>query len=143
AKRKRSVMDRINDTVEIEEEKTILLDHNYDGIRELDNNLPPWWKYGFYLTIVIAVIYLVSYHVVKLFPLQAEEYRISVRQAEAEVAEYMKQSKNNVDESTVKEISEPSELAAGKELFISTCAACHGKFGEGGVGPNLTDEYWM
>lgn len=139
----KSIFDKLNDTVSIEEEETLMLDHDYDGIKELDNNLPPWWKYGFYLTIVIGVIYMINYHVTKSAPLQAEEYAISVKKAQAEVAEYMKKSANNVDETTVKLLSDNSDLTIGKDLFIGNCAACHGKLGEGTVGPNLTDDYWL
>ncbi len=139
----KTMLEKLNDTVEMDREESILLEHDYDGIRELDNNLPPWWKYGFYLTILVSVIYLVNYHITKTAPLQAEEYAISIKKAEAEIAEYMKSSANNVDENTVKLLTEPSDLAAGRDLFIANCSACHGKAGEGTVGPNLTDEYWL
>lgn len=141
--KEKTILDVLSDAVEVENEESILLDHDYDGIKELDNNLPPWWKYGFYLTIVIGVIYLINYHVIKTSPLQGEEYTISVKKAEAEVAEYMKNSANNVDESTVKMLDNSADLAAGKDLFLNNCAACHGKLGEGTVGPNLTDDYWL
>lgn len=139
----KTILDKLNDTVDIEEEATIMLDHDYDGIKELDNNLPPWWKYGFYLTIIIAFIYMINYHITKTAPLQKEEYTNSLKKAEVEIAEFMKNSANNVDETTVKMLTDPADLASGKDLFISTCAACHGRLGEGGVGPNMTDEYWM
>lgn len=139
----KTIFDKLSGTIEIEQEESIMLDHDYDGIRELDNNLPPWWKYGFYLTILVAVIYMINYHVTKTAPLQKQEYANSVKKAEAEIAEYMKNSANNVDENTVKMLTENSDLAAGKEIFVATCAACHGRAGEGGVGPNLTDEYWI
>jgi cytochrome c oxidase cbb3-type subunit 3 len=142
-KKNKPVLDKINNTVPIEEEEKITLDHVYDGIRELDNDLPPWWKYGFYLTIVVAFVYLIAYHITGSLPLQVEEYRTSVKKGEAAVAEFMKTSANNVDETTVKLLTEKSDLNAGKDLFISTCSACHGRAGEGGVGPNLTDDYWM
>jgi cytochrome c oxidase cbb3-type subunit 3 len=139
----KTILDKLNDTVDIAEEGSIMLDHDYDGIRELDNNLPPWWKYGFYLTILIAVIYMINYHVTMTAPLQKEEYTNSIKKAEAEIAGYMKNSADNVDETTVKMLKETSDLAGGKDLFITNCATCHGKLGEGGVGPNLTDEYWL
>jgi len=138
-----TIFDKLNYTVPIEEEGSIMLDHDYDGIKELDNNLPPWWKYGFYLTILIAIIYMINYHITKTAPLQAEEYKISMKKAELEIAEYMKTSANNVDENTVTLLTGTADLAAGKEIFMATCSACHGKFGEGTVGPNLTDDYWV
>lgn len=141
--KEKTILDVLSDAVDVENEESIMLDHDYDGIKELDNNLPPWWKYGFYLTIIVAIVYLINYHIIKTSPLQAEEYNIAMKQAEAEVAEFMKNSANNVDESTVKMLDNPADLDAGKELFISTCSPCHGKFGEGTVGPNLTDDYWL
>lgn len=140
---KTSFWDRFNKVVPIEKEKDILLDHNYDGIQELDNALPPWWKYGFYLTIVIAVIYLWRFHVSETGPTQLQEYIAEVKQAEKEKAEYLATSANNVDESTVKLLTDESTLAAGKKIFEASCSACHANDGGGGVGPNLTDEYWL
>jgi cytochrome c oxidase cbb3-type subunit III len=133
----------LTDAVAIEEEDSILLDHDYDGIKELDNNLPPWWKYGFYLTIVVAVIYLFNFHVLGTGDLQGKEYEKEIAQAKIEVDEFMRNSANNVDENTVKLLTEASDIATGKDIFISNCAACHGKLGEGTVGPNFADEYWI
>ena len=143
AVKQNAILKKLTDTVAIEDEESITLGHEYDGIRELDNNLPPWWKYGFYLTILVAIVYMLNYHVIGVFPLQAEEYQISLKKAEKEVEEYMKNSANNVDESTVKLLIEAHDIASGKELFMNNCAACHGRAGEGTVGPNLTDDYWI
>lgn len=139
---KKTILDKLNASVEIEKEKDILLDHDYDGIKELNNDLPPWWKYGFYLTILIAFVYMIHYHGSKTGDLQIAEYDKSIEKAKAEVAEYMKTAASNVDETTVKQL-EGADLDAGKELFIANCAACHGKAGEGTVGPNLTDKFWI
>lgn len=141
--KEKTILDILSDAVEVENEEAIMLDHDYDGIKELDNNLPPWWKYGFYLTILVGIVYLINYHVIKSSPLQAEEYAISMKKAEADIAEFMKTSANNVDENTVKLLTDATALASGKDLFMANCAACHGKFGEGTVGPNLTDDYWL
>lgn len=134
---------RFNRSVAIEEEEAILFEHEYDGIRELDNNLPPWWKYGFYLTIFFAVFYLIHYHIAKSGPLQEDEYKAEIAAGERQVAEYLKNAADNVDESSVKFLSEKSELEAGKGVYTANCVACHGPLGEGKVGPNLTDEYWQ
>lgn len=138
----KSILEVINASVDIENEQDITLDHEYDGIRELDNDLPPWWKYGFYLTILIAVVYMIHYHVTKTGDLQLAEYNQSLEEAKIEVAEYMKTAANNVDETTVKQL-EGADLISGKEIFLAACIACHGKDGQGTVGPNLTDAYWL
>ena len=131
------------DAVPVEEEKEIEMDHEYDGIRELDNNLPPWWKWGFYVSIFFAILYLINYHVLKIGDLQAEEYHKTIVEEEAKVAQYLKDQAMNVDENTVTLMIEPSDLAAGQALFTKYCKVCHGGAGEGMVGPNLTDKYWI
>jgi len=135
--------DRVNRFRPIEKEAELDLGHDYDGIRELDNRLPPWWLYGFFCTILFGLIYMYRYHIAHSAPLPAEEYRIAVREAEVRKAEYLKKSANNVDENTVKLLTSRTDIEAGKTIFETTCFACHGKNGEGGVGPNLTDSYWL
>jgi len=134
--------DRFNKVVPIEKEADIMLDHDYDGIKELDNSLPPWWKYGFYLTIVTGVIYLWYYHAGGNGPSSYDEFVAEVQAGEEAKAAYLAKSANNVDENTVKMLDE-SGIAAGKTIFEATCAACHAKDGGGGVGPNLCDDYWL
>ena len=135
--------DKFNAAVPIEKEKDLLLDHDYDGIQELDNSLPPWWKYGFYLTIIVACIYFYRYHVSHDGPSPREEYAEEMRQGEEDKAAYLLLSGNNIDENTVTMLTDAGELAAGKETFIKNCAPCHLADGGGLVGPNLTDEYWL
>ena len=138
-----TLWNRLNSFKPVEQEADLDLGHDYDGIRELDNKLPPWWLYGFYCTIIFAVVYLWRYHVSHTAPLPAEEYAIAVQAAEIRKAEYLKKAADNVDENTVKMLTSPDDLAAGKAVFQGTCFACHGKNGEGSVGPNLTDDYWL
>lgn len=133
----------INRFKPIKEEAEIDLGHDYDGIRELDNRLPPWWLYGFYASIIFAGIYLVRYHVLHSAPLSKEELQISLAKAEAEKQAYLKKSKANIDENTVKYLTDPADLEAGKQIFTTTCTACHLADGGGLVGPNLTDDYWL
>lgn len=143
APKKVKLMEKLNASVPIEQEKDVMLDHDYDGIRELDNNLPPWWKYGFYITIVFACIYLWRFHVSGSGKLQLAEYEEQLTTAEAEVKAYKEKMGNLVDENTVTPLTDASSITSGKTLFIANCAACHGQLGEGGVGPNLTDAYWL
>lgn len=133
----------LTDVVPIEDEASIMMDHEYDGIRELDNNLPPWWKWGFYITIIISPIYLFYYHGFNRDGLQEAEYEISMAKAEAEVQAYLEAAALNVDENSVVVLTEPTDLSAGKKIFDKNCVVCHGANGEGVVGPNLTDDYWV
>lgn len=126
----------------IEQEGEIVLDHNYDGIRELDNKLPPWWLYGFYLTIIFAGIYLTRYHILN-GPPQAVEFEQEMEEARIALEEYKKTAKDLVDVNTVELLVDEADLAAGKAIFNASCVACHKADGGGGIGPNLTDEYWI
>ena len=126
----------------IEEEHEIILDHNYDGIKELDNSLPPWWVYGFYMTILFAAIYLVRFQVFGDYT-QAEEYEAEVAIAKAEIEEWKKTAKDLVDVNTVTLLTDAGDIKAGKKIFTEKCVACHKADGGGGIGPNLTDDYWI
>ena len=134
--------DRFNKSVKIENEKDVQLDHDYDGIKELDNALPPWWLYGFYLTILIACIYLYRYHVAKSAPLQVQELNNEFVNAKLEAEEYAKTHPKKVDENTIEYAANTDLISSGKTLFGQKCVACHGPEGQGLQGPNLTDDYW-
>lgn len=126
----------------IEEEDEIILDHNYDGIQELDNNLPPWWVYGFYATIIFAGIYLARFHIFGGDD-QKTEYEIAMAEAKKQIEEYKLTAKDLVDASTVELLTEASDIEAGESIFAGNCIACHKEGGAGGIGPNLTDDYWI
>lgn len=138
-----SLWDKLNKFRPVDEEADLDLDHEYDGIRELDNRLPPWWVYGFYVSIIFAGIYLWRYHVSHTAPSSGEEYSIAMQKAEAQKALYLKRTASNVDENTVKLLTGAADITNGQKVFTQNCAACHGKTGEGTVGPNLTDDYWL
>ena len=129
-----------NDFKPMEQESEILLDHDYDGIKELDNHLPPWWKGLFYVTIAYGVVYLLIFHVFETQPLQEEQYELEMAAAAA-------MKKQNVpvydfDENTVTFTDDAGDLLDGKKIFERSCATCHKADGGGMAGPNLTDEYW-
>lgn len=126
----------------IEEEGEIILDHNYDGIKELDNSLPPWWLYGFYATIIFAAVYLARYHIFNAGD-QFAEYEIEYAEANRAIEEYKKTAKNLVDVNTVEVLTDASDLNAGKKIFETNCVACHMADGGGGIGPNLADQHWI
>ena len=133
----------LTDVVPIEEEHKILMDHEYDGIRELDNNLPPWWVWGFFLTIVFAFIYLFNYHILGTGDLQYTAYDKEMKKADIEVKAYLSKMAMNVDETNATLMTDASDLSKGKALFETNCVTCHNPKGEGNIGPNLTDKNWI
>jgi cytochrome c oxidase cbb3-type subunit 3 len=137
-----SLWDRFNKSVEIKDEAAILTDHDYDGIRELDNALPPWWKYGFYLTIFWGLGYMAYFHAGGNGPSSIQEYQTELAEAEKQMEEYRLNAKNLVDETTVAVLTGSEDLKVGSALFASNCVSCHGANAEGKIGPNLTDQYW-
>lgn len=122
------------------ERKDELMGHEYDGISEFDNDLPPWWKYGFYVTIVFAFVYMGYYHVADAGQLQGAEYETEMRQATLLVSA---EADDPNKLTTYTALTAPADLSAGKSIFATNCAPCHGPNAEGKVGPNLTDEYWL
>lgn len=136
------IMKRLTKTEPLESEGQLLLDHDYDGIKELDNNLPPWWVYLFYASIVFGIVYMVRFEVLGADN-QEMELKKEVAQAKIDVAEYMKTAPDMMDEKTVTLLTDPADLATGKEIFTTNCAACHRADGGGQIGPNLTDEQWI
>jgi len=134
---------QLTDAVPLDREAEVMTDHEYDGIRELDNNLPPWWIYGFYVTIIFAFVYLFDYHVFGTSPLQLDEYKQELADAELQKSTRLEEVAASIDESNVTVLTDASALASGKDIYVGNCAACHGQAGEGGVGPNLTDVYWI
>ncbi len=138
----KKLLQKLTKSKSIKEEKEIELEHEYDGIKELDNVLPPWWVYLFYSTVIFGVIYLGKYH---LFggENQYQELDKELAIAQKEIEEYKKTAPDLLTADQVVLVTEPADIAAGKALFDSNCVACHRADGGGGIGPNLTDEYWI
>ncbi len=160
------------------EEYDKMLDHDYDGIKELDNDLPTWWLWLFYLTIAWAVLYMLFYHVFSIGYLQDDEYlaemnpnyvRISAADSKtlgilesyhspfytpkgditprmilmgAGQVAYIEETSES-DTVQYIALTDIADLTTGKDLFTRNCLQCHGAAGEGGIGPNLTDNYWL
>ena len=155
-----------------------LLDHDYDGIRELDNKLPGWWLMILYGSVVFAVLYMLWFHVLRIGDLSADEYQkemnpayVRVRAADEAILGVFKVYHSpyynphgdvtprlaslqtpaaafvlldrESDSTTYAALTDQASLEAGKDFFIKVCSSCHGRLGEGGVGPNLTDDYWI
>lgn len=142
-KSKPGIWTRILGLKPITEEKDMMLDHEFDGITELDNPTPAWFMWLFYGTIIFAVVYLVYFHVLRYGKMQEEEYAVEMKLAKAERNVYLAKSADNIDENSVKESKESAVISAGQSVFNTNCIACHGDKGQGLVGPNLTDEYWL
>lgn len=130
------------DSKPMSKEEAIVLDHEYDGIRELDNNLPPWWINLFYLSIIFAVGYMLYYHVFD-GPTQEMEYNKELADAAIAIEEFKRDNPDLIDAATVELLTDASDISKGKAIYSDLCAACHRADGAGGIGPNLTDEYWI
>lgn len=134
---------KINSFKPQSQEQDIMTNHDYDGIRELDNQLPRWWVWGFVFTVVFAFGYLYRFQVAHSAPNPEEEFEIAMKEAEAQKLEYLAHAASKVDENSVVIITDATSIEEGRKMFVSTCAPCHGERGQGVVGPNLTDDYWL
>lgn len=137
--------DKLTDAVPIQNEEDVMTDHEYDGIKELDNKLPPWWVWLFNLSIVFAVVYFAYYEVFWPYdlPVSIEEYSEEMVAAEEEIAAYKAEFGSGVDENTAVVITDEGRIALGKEIYDANCVSCHMADGGGGIGPNFTDQYWI
>jgi cytochrome c oxidase cbb3-type subunit 3 len=138
----KTLFQRLNNTVAIEDEDSLDLQHDYDGIRELDNKVPSWWSWTFFASAMFGVIYIYRMFGAENLPKQLEELAQANTEAEIAKEAYLKKNANMVDENTVVMLT-GGDLAAGAALYTANCLACHGDKGQGGVGPNLTDDYWL
>lgn len=134
----KTMLKKLTRTKPITEEETILLDHNYDGIKELDNALPPWWLYSFYASIIFAVLYF-GYYQFLGGNTNVENFEEEMEIARLAEEQYKRDNPSTFDASKVT----AGGAEAGKKIFKSNCAVCHAVDGGGGIGPNLTDEYWI
>ncbi len=142
-KPKAKVWNKLMSLRPLSEEKDMIMEHEYDGIQELDNPTPAWFMYLFYGSIIFGIGYFLNYHVFGTGQLQYAEYKTEIAQADAAKQAFLSKSANRVDENTVKLVSDPAIIASGQGIFKTNCAACHGEYAQGVVGPNLTDDYWL
>lgn len=126
----------------IEVQEKLDLQHDYDGIRELDNDIPRWWQMAFIGTFIFALVYLFRMFVSDGMPHQLQELAIANAKADEQKLAFLKESADNIDENNVAILS-VEDIAQGRELFTKNCVACHGDRAQGGVGPNLTDDRWL
>ena len=119
--------------------------HKYDGIREYDNPMPGWWTAIFLITIAFAPIYVLGVHVFDWI----DDYGDDLAEAQADLAQIREAYATSgpafkTDEGALREYAADAEFAeAGAATFEAICAACHGNVGQGLIGPNLTDDYWI
>ena len=117
----------------------LIKDHDYDGIRELDNDLPPWWKWLFYITIIFAIVYSI-----RLFVFHSDDL-VQDREYENAMAEAEMNKPVQAEAATfeIVVLDDDASIASGKETWDKICAVCHLVDGGGLVGPNMTDNYWI
>lgn len=137
------LMDFATSMVPVAKESTIDMGHDYDGIRELDNKLPPWWLGIMYGSMLFSVVYMYYYHWSGNEWSSEQEYLEEMEAGARLKANYLFEMANAVNENNVVPLLDEDNLAEGLELYMRNCVACHGPQGQGGVGPNLTDDYWV
>jgi cytochrome c oxidase cbb3-type subunit 3 len=116
-----------------------LLDHNYDGIQEYDNPMPFWWKALFWVTVVFSVVYIAFYHGGPGLSVEEEYGQAMIAHLDLQAAQM-----GEVTEEALAELAtDPAKMTGAAQVFVSKCSQCHGQLGEGNIGPNLTDEYWL
>ena len=135
-------MKKLTKSEPIENEAELLLDHDYDGIKELDNSLPPWWVYLFYGCIIFAAVYLIRFEIMG-GDNQEMELKKEIAQAKIDLANYMKTAPDMMDEKTVTLLKDAPSIANGKAIYTANCVACHRPDAGGQIGPNLTDDNWI
>ncbi len=138
----KNLMQKLTRSEPVENDELIMMNHNYDGIRELDNRLPPWWLYLFYGCIVFGAVYLVKYEMLGGDD-QETELRKEMARAKADVERYLLTAPDQMDESKVTKLTDPADLSKGKAIYDTNCAACHRADAGGQIGPNLTDDHWI
>jgi len=124
------------------EERVTEFDHEFDGIRELDNRIPPWFTLLFLGTILFAAVYLVDYHVLGTSKLMAGEYDEEMAAAAIQ-RRILLASEGTIDEAQLAQLTDAASIGRGGEQFKKYCVSCHGPEAGGGIGPNLTDDYWI
>jgi cytochrome c oxidase cbb3-type subunit 3 len=131
----------------MESDKLLHEKHSYDGIQEFDNPLPRWWVYMFYITIVVTPWHLAYYgakgHVLKSLKPQETAIAWSAGMLAYNVEMNKPKEKEMSSEEMTAIIKSPEAITKGKEDYLKNCLACHGADGQGIVGPNLTDAYWI
>lgn len=125
------------------EDDKLVMDHEYDGIQELDNPLPGWWLMTFYISIIFAVGYVLYYYAFD-GPNSDQELAANMEKIELRRVEAVGEVGDEKDETALIALaSDSTKVSEGQKEFLGKCMACHGNQGQGLIGPNLTDEYWI
>lgn len=137
-----NLMQKLTKSEPLANEESLLLHHDYDGIKELDNDLPPWWTWLFIISVIYSVFYFTKYQIMDGNS-QEDEFQTEMAEAKLQVDEYKRNAPDMMDENTVTYLEDAGALAAGKTIFEANCVACHRADLGGGIGPNLTDSHWI
>ncbi len=125
-----------------EYQQDTVMDHEFDGIQEFDNRLPNWWLWLMWGSMVFALIYWVFFHTLGVGVLPVERFEMEMQVAqEAQIARALEAGIDN--EFFLMMSQTEDKVAEGREIFVKHCVACHLDQGQGSVGPNLTDGYWI
>jgi len=137
--------DDVNPNQSASQDEPLIEGHSYDGIEEYDNPMPGWWVWLFWICVAFAPVYVLGMHVFDILPTYEE--KLASDQAELAEIRTAWEAQNPTFEVSNDAIAAfvgvEEAIAAGQELYSANCAVCHGSSGEGLIGPNLTDAYWI
>jgi cytochrome c oxidase cbb3-type subunit 3 len=119
-----------------EKKADVLRQHVYDEIQEYDNQLPRWWLFTFYITVIFGLGYWLYFQIWHLGPDSKTELA-------QDLATYQKASgtQNQADWTTL--LTDARAQKEGQDIYVKNCAVCHGAAAQGVIGPNLTDKAWI
>ncbi len=122
-----------------------VLDHEIDGIREYDNPLPGWLMAIWWGALLFSALYICFYALAFGPSTMQAEYRGQEVIDRARTQSYY--DANPMVPPTAEEllagVTDDAILLKAEDRFVRNCASCHGDVGQGLIGPNLTDEYWL
>jgi cytochrome c oxidase cbb3-type subunit 3 len=134
---------KINQEMKMSQTEDNLLEHNYDGILEYDNPLPKWWVWLFILTVIWGIGYFFYYNIAEIGPSQHEEYLAEFNTGSEDAMRLIQQMNEKWAAIAYVPITDDDALEQGKAIYVKNCVSCHGANGEGGIGPNMTDNYYI
>ncbi len=129
-----------NDQDNLENKDAKILNEHYDGIVEHDHPLPNWWVAIFVITVIYGVFYYGYY---EIFDGPSTDQELSEELAVIKTLDVDSSDSGNAFANLDELIKDTKNIEIGKKVFSEKCFMCHGDKGQGLIGPNMTDNFWI